>query len=257
MNVSTVRSTVLAAIRRSSWSVAQAPRRIRNTAFLGALLLSPALLATPPASMRDAAPEGMVWIPAGESTMGWDGPEARYDEGPAHRVHVDGFFMDATEVTNAQFRAFVEATGYRTTAERPVDWEQMKKQVAPGTEAARGTARSGRYLHVARSTHRARRRERGGPGRPGNWRQPEVPVRRSRAGRTTSLSTSRGMMPSPTPKGKRRRPRLNGNGPRVSAGTASSSGVTSSCPTAGTWRTSGRVCPTATPARTASPGPRP
>lgn len=86
-----------------------------------------------PASAQDPAPEGMVWIPAGESTMGWDGPEARYDERPAHRVHVDGFWIDATEVTNAQFRTFVEATGYRTTAERPVDWDEMKEQVAPGT----------------------------------------------------------------------------------------------------------------------------
>ena len=79
------------------------------------------------------APPGMVWVPSGEFTMGWDGPEARFDEKPAHRVRVDGFWMDATEVTNAQFRAFVEATGYLTTAERPVDWEKMKAQVPPGT----------------------------------------------------------------------------------------------------------------------------
>jgi formylglycine-generating enzyme required for sulfatase activity len=41
--------------------------------------------------------------------------------------------MDVTEVTNAQFAAFVKATGYRTVAERPVDWEELKKQVPPGT----------------------------------------------------------------------------------------------------------------------------
>jgi len=41
--------------------------------------------------------------------------------------------MDVTEVTNAQFRAFVEATGYKTVAERPVNWEELKKQVPPGT----------------------------------------------------------------------------------------------------------------------------
>jgi formylglycine-generating enzyme required for sulfatase activity len=41
--------------------------------------------------------------------------------------------MDATEVTNAQFGAFVEATGYVTVAERPIDWEQFKKQLPPGT----------------------------------------------------------------------------------------------------------------------------
>jgi formylglycine-generating enzyme required for sulfatase activity len=80
-----------------------------------------------------SSPPGMVWVPAGEFTMGWEGPEGRFDERPAHRVHVDGFWIDATEVTNAQFRAFVEATGYLTTAERPVDWEELKKQVPPGT----------------------------------------------------------------------------------------------------------------------------
>lgn len=80
-----------------------------------------------------AAPAGMVWIPRGEFTIGWDGPEGRPDESPAHRVQVDGFWMDATEVTNAQFRAFVDATGYVSTAERPIDWEQMRKDVRPGT----------------------------------------------------------------------------------------------------------------------------
>ena len=58
------------------------------------------------------APPGMVWIPGGEFTMGSTDPLARRDESPVHRVRVDGFWMDKTEVTNAQFRAFVEATGY-------------------------------------------------------------------------------------------------------------------------------------------------
>jgi len=80
------------------------------------------------------APAGMVWVPAGEFTMGWDGSEARPDERPSHRVRVDGFWIDATEVTNAQFRAFVDATGYVTTAERPVDWEELAKQLPPGAE---------------------------------------------------------------------------------------------------------------------------
>lgn len=79
--------------------------------------------------------EGMVWIPAGEFTMGWDGPEGRYDERPAHRVRVDGFWIDATEVTNAQFAAFVEATGYVTTAERAPEWDALKKQLPPGAPA--------------------------------------------------------------------------------------------------------------------------
>ena len=81
----------------------------------------------------ESAPGGMVWIPSGTFTMGWDGPEGRPDERPAHQVRLDGFWIDATEVTNAQFAAFVEATGYRTTAERPIDWEELRTQLPPGT----------------------------------------------------------------------------------------------------------------------------
>jgi len=79
------------------------------------------------------APEGMVWIPGGVFTMGSEHPTAGPGEGPAHIVEVQGFWMDAAEVTNAQFRKFVEATGYKTVAERPVDWEELKKQLPPGT----------------------------------------------------------------------------------------------------------------------------
>ena len=61
-------------------------------------------------------PPGMVWIAGGEFTMGSAWELARHDEKPVHRVRVDGFWMAATEVTNAQFRQFVEATGYVTTA---------------------------------------------------------------------------------------------------------------------------------------------
>ena len=78
-------------------------------------------------------PAGMVWIPAGQFEMGGIGPEARQDEFPIHRVKVDGFWMDETVVTNAQFRAFVKATGYLTTAERKPDWEEMRKTLPPGT----------------------------------------------------------------------------------------------------------------------------
>ena len=78
-------------------------------------------------------PPGMVWIPGGEFAMGGVGPEAREDEFPIHNVKVDGFWMDETVVTNGQFRAFVKATGYLTTAERKPDWEEMKKTLPPGT----------------------------------------------------------------------------------------------------------------------------
>jgi formylglycine-generating enzyme required for sulfatase activity len=75
----------------------------------------------------------MVWVPGGEFTMGTNDLKAEPTEKPAHRVKVDGFWIDATEVTNAEFRKFVEATHYVTTAEKPVDWEVMKTQVEPGT----------------------------------------------------------------------------------------------------------------------------
>lgn len=81
-----------------------------------------------------APPPGMVWIPAGEFVMGTAGNTPHRNEQPAHRVRLDGFFMDEHEVTNAQFRSFVEATKYVTTAEVAPDWEQMRKQLPPRTE---------------------------------------------------------------------------------------------------------------------------
>jgi formylglycine-generating enzyme required for sulfatase activity len=76
-----------------------------------------------------------VRIPGGEFWMGAiaGDPHARPDESPRHKVSVDAFSMDETEVTNAQFRKFVEATKYVTTAERKPDWEELKKQLPPGT----------------------------------------------------------------------------------------------------------------------------
>jgi formylglycine-generating enzyme required for sulfatase activity len=90
-------------------------------------------------SRRGAAPSsdeppGMRWIPAGEFTMGTDDPKSMRNERPAHRVRLDGFWMDAHDVTNAEFRRFVEATGYVTTAERKPSWEELKKQLPPGTK---------------------------------------------------------------------------------------------------------------------------
>src|SRR5271155_1503325 len=76
---------------------------------------------------------GIVWIPGGEFTMGTDSDLGWADEKPAHRVLVDGFWMDETDVTNAQFRKFVEATGYVTTAEKPIDAEEILRQMPPGT----------------------------------------------------------------------------------------------------------------------------
>lgn len=61
-------------------------------------------------------PPGMVWIPGGKFLMGSrDGNE---DERPVHEVELTGFWMDATEVTNAEYKRFTDATGYVTLAER-------------------------------------------------------------------------------------------------------------------------------------------
>jgi sulfatase modifying factor 1 len=75
-----------------------------------------------------AAPQGMVWISGGEFSMGAQDPpdmqhdhvgmQAIEDSRPVHRVYVDGFWMDKTDVTNAEFAKFVASTHYITEAER-------------------------------------------------------------------------------------------------------------------------------------------
>jgi len=110
----------------------------------GIVLASTTMRAKPPASETHApgrflptvenpimrpgpAPDGMVWIPGGEFSMGASDPadmhdavgmQATTDSRPVHRVAVDGYWMDATEVTNEQFALFVSATGYVTLAEQ-------------------------------------------------------------------------------------------------------------------------------------------
>jgi len=98
--------------------------------------------APPPGS----APEGMVWVPGGEFSMGstdpratlYGGPDAMADARPVHRVYVDGFWMDATEVTNEQFEQFVQATGYVTIAERAPTQEEFP--TAPSENLVAGSA---------------------------------------------------------------------------------------------------------------------
>lgn len=83
-----------------------------------------------------AVPEGMVFVPGGVFTQGkvLTDVSAMAHESPPHKVAVTGFFMDSTEVTNAQFSVFVAATGYKTVAERAVDWGELKKQLPPNTQ---------------------------------------------------------------------------------------------------------------------------
>ena len=108
-------------------------------------------------SVAASAP-GMVRIPGGAFLMGSDRhyPEER----PAHLVRVDGFCMDATTVTSADFARFVAATGYVTVAERPLDpaaYPGAKPEMlVPGARGKRkGVAKvaeeSGRYENELRS----------------------------------------------------------------------------------------------------------
>jgi len=79
------------------------------------------------------SPRGMVWIPGGEFSMGAiDSPavdaigmHAAADARPIHRVYVDGFWMDETDVTNEEFARFVKATGYVTIAEHAPTAEEF------------------------------------------------------------------------------------------------------------------------------------
>lgn len=84
----------------------------------------------------------LVWVPAQTTTLGSD---AHYpEEGPAREVTVDGFWIQRHQVTNAQFADFVEATGYRTVAERPVDPADYPgapaENLVPGSMVFRRTA---------------------------------------------------------------------------------------------------------------------
>ena len=93
---------------------------------------SPGPLFTPTVSNKTMPPvrteRGMAWIPGGEFSMGAQDPpdmehdqvgmKATEDARPVHRVYVDGFWMDKTDVTNAEFEKFVAATHYITEAER-------------------------------------------------------------------------------------------------------------------------------------------
>lgn len=95
--------------------------------------VSTPLVVSPPEN--SVTPEGMVWIAGGTFLQGAVPHDkmAMEHEKPAIKVAVDGFYMDVAEVTNAQFAKFVKETGYITTAERKIDWEEMKRQVPEGT----------------------------------------------------------------------------------------------------------------------------
>ena len=67
----------------------------------------------------------MVLIPGGEYLMGSEHIESYVNERPIHKVKVDSFYIDVSEVTNFEFSAFVKETGYITTAERIINWDKI------------------------------------------------------------------------------------------------------------------------------------
>ncbi|WP_010181993.1 formylglycine-generating enzyme family protein [Aquimarina agarilytica] len=74
-----------------------------------------------PVKSMASSTKDMVLVTGGSFLMGATSEQARTDELPVHKETVTDFYVDTSEVTNAQFRAFVAATGYVTTAERPID----------------------------------------------------------------------------------------------------------------------------------------
>ena len=74
-------------------------------------------------------PRGMAWVPGGSFRMG--STDGFPDELPIHEVELDGFWMDETEVTAAEFKRFVDATGYVTIAEKKPKREDFIGQLTP------------------------------------------------------------------------------------------------------------------------------
>ncbi len=120
-------AVVAFAVFHSSFSPASQPTVVTSQPTPGTgetTAFTPTIPNTTPAPAP--APDGMVWIPGGEFSMGAMDPPATTEAGmhgaadarPIHRVYVDGFWMDKTDATNEEFARFVKATGYVTIAER-------------------------------------------------------------------------------------------------------------------------------------------
>ena len=143
----------------------------------------------------EAAPEGMVWIPGGKYWRGNDRDPGNLteflknarsekevqqitkshfrEERPVHQVEVDGFFMDETEVTNAQFAKFTEATGYKTLAETglsPEEFPNARPEDLAGGANVYVKPQSKVNVHSSQSAWRWWSYTKGA-----NWRHPEGP----------------------------------------------------------------------------------
>ncbi len=168
------------------------------------------------------APEGMVWIPGGEFSMGCQVPSqgvctmatmnAVNDAQPIHRVYVVGFWMDTNDVTNAKFEQFVKATGYVTIAERTPTKEEFPtappENLVAGSMVFTPTTNAvalddfyqwWRYVHGA------------------NWRHPTGPDSDIKGKGNYPVVQVATLMPWLTRNGRANGcpPRRNGNSPRV------------------------------------------
>jgi formylglycine-generating enzyme len=112
-----IRKNVAAEPESRKWVWLQLGAGVVMTVFVATLYVFDARKNQP---APGPAPEGMVWVPGGTFWMGCD-TCGMPDAAPAHQVIVDGYWMDKTPITNAQFEKFVEATGYKTVAERKPD----------------------------------------------------------------------------------------------------------------------------------------
>ena len=195
----------------------------------------------------------MVWIPGGTFSMGSD--DHYPEEAPAHRVSVDGFWMDQHTVTNAEFARFVKKTAVRHVG---------RAGAGPGGLSGRQAGAAGR--RVGRVPAAGAAGVHGQPLqlvdlRPRSRLAPAAGARQlgEAADRTIPSSTSPGRTSRPTPSGPARscRPRRSGSSPPAAVWTARPMpGARSSRPMGAGWRTPGRASSrSTTPARTATRAP--
>ncbi len=145
--------------------------RILTLSLIGVVLIS-CVPSSPPDEKE------MILIPGATFQMGTDDPTAQANERPSRKVVIDAFWIDTTPVTNREFKLFVEETGYVTTAEKPLDWEVMKKQVPPGTPKppASAMAPGSLVFHATRGPVNLNQYSEWWKWTAGaNWRHPEGP----------------------------------------------------------------------------------
>ncbi len=185
-----------------------------------------------------APPAGMVWIPGGTFRMGSD---RHYpEEAPAHRVTVDGFWIDRTPVTNREFRKFVNATGHVTFAEIAPDPKDYPGALPHMLKAGSLVFTPPEHPVDLRDWSQWWTFKFGA-----NWRQPYGP-RSSISGLDdhpvvhVAYRGRRGLRAAGPARSCR--PKPSGSSPRAAGSTAPSSpGATNSRPAASRWRTPGRA----------------